>query len=141
MPTPMALGPFMFESLAFGYKGLRRDLQTNWAEVRVVGGLSRLQWTGGDSDSVDIDGVVFPHEFGGMATLAGVRAAALAGQPLPLVTLSGDIFGMHCIQGVSEDQSYHDAMGRPRMDVFQIKLRRYVGGGFSPLSIVASLFG
>ncbi|MCW4114731.1 phage tail protein [Aurantimonas sp. MSK8Z-1] len=141
MPIPMALGPFGFESLRFGYNGLGRDLSTRWADIQTVGGLDRLQWTGGEADTVTVDGVVFPEEFGGLASLAGVRAAALAGQVLPLVTLGGNVFGLYVIEGVSEDQSFHTASGLPRKDAFRIYLKRYTGTGFAPLSIVQALFG
>lgn len=141
MAIPMALGPYMFHSLRFGYRGLRRDLATRWADIQTVGGLNRLQWTGGDEDTTDIEGVIFPHEFGGLAALEGVRGAALAGTVLPLITLAGNVYGMHVVEGVSEDQSLHDALGRPRMDVFRLRLKRYAGGSFSPVSVVQTLFG
>lgn len=141
MAIPMALGPFMFHSLRFGYRGLRRDLSTKWADIETVGGLNRLQWTGGDSDVTDIEGVLFPHEFGGLAVLEGVRGAAQSGTVLPLITLAGNVYGLHVVEGVSEDQSFHDALGRARMDVYRLRLKRYAGGGFSPVSIVQSLFG
>jgi len=141
MPTPMALGPFGFESLSFGFHGIGRGLATPWASIATVGGLDRLQWTGGESDKVTIAGVVFPEEFGGLDSLEGVRSAARAGVVLPLVTLGGNVFGMYVIENVTEDQTHHDAHGRPRKDVFSIELKRYVGAGFSPISIVQSLFG
>jgi phage protein U len=137
----MALGPFMFESLDFGYDGVRRNLSTQWADIQTVGGLNRLQWTGGDDDTVDVEGVIFPHEFGGLATLEGVRGAAAAGTVLPLVTLGGNVYGLYVIEGVSEDQSFHDETGRPRKDVFRIRLKRYTGGKDPPPSVVATLFG
>lgn len=141
MTTPMALGPFAFESLAFGFNSISRDLSTPWAAIQTVGGLDRLQWTGGESDKVTIHGVVFPEEFGGLDSLEGVRSAARAGTVLPLVTLGGNVFGLYVIEGVSEDQSFHDAAGRPRKDVYAIDLKRYSGSTFSPISIVQSLFG
>lgn len=141
MAIPMCLGPFMFHSLRFGYNGLGRELSTRWADVATVGGLNRMQWTGGDDDLTTIEGVLFPHEFGGLAVLEGLRAAAMAGSVLPLITLSGNVYGLHVIEGVSEDQTYHTAMGLPRMDVFRIQLRRYMGGNFSPVSVIQSLFG
>lgn len=141
MAVPMALGPHMFHSLRFGYKGLRRDLSSRWADIQTVGGLNRLQWTGGDDDTVSIEGVIFPHEFGGLSVLEGLRASAAAGEVLPLVTLGGNVYGLHVIEGVSEDQSFHDQLGRPRMDAYRLRLKRYTGGSFSPLSIVTTLFG
>lgn len=141
MAVPMCLGPFMFHSLSFGYNGLRRDLSTKWADVQTVGGLNRLQWTGGDDDTTQIDGVLFPHEFGGLAVLEGLRSAALSGTVLPLLTLAGNVYGLHVIEGISEDQTYHSRFGQPQMDVFSIQLKSYTGGNFSPVSIVQSLFG
>jgi phage protein U len=32
---------------------------------------------------------------------------------LPLITLAGNVYGLHVIEGVSEDQSFHDALGHP----------------------------
>lgn len=141
MATPMALGPFMFHSLRFGYNGIRRELSTRWADIPTVGGLNRLQWTGGDEDTVDIEGVIFPHEFGGLSVLEGLRSASASGEVLPLITLAGNVYGLHVIEGISEDQSFHDALGRPSKDVFRLRLKRYAGGSFSPLSIVTTLFG
>lgn len=141
MPTPMALGPFAFESLSFGFYGVSRDLATPWASIQTVGGLDRLQWTGGESDKVTIVGVVFPEEFGGLDSLEGVRSAARSGAVVPLVTLGGNVYGLYVIEAVNEDQSYHDANGRPRRDVYSIDLKRYVGNSFSPISIIQSLFG
>lgn len=141
MAIPMALGPFMFHSLRAGYRSLGRDLSTRWADIQTVGGLNRLQWTGGDDDTVMIEGVMFPEEFGGLATLEGIRNAALSGAVLPLITLAGNVFGMYVVEMVSEDQSFHDSLGRPRKDVFRIGLKRFPGNGFSPMSILTSLFG
>ena len=141
MAIPMALGPFMFHSLRFGYSGLRRDLSTRWADIATVGGLNRMQWTGGDDDFVGIEGVMFPHEFGGLASLDGIRGAAQAGTVLPLITLAGNVYGMHVVEGVAEDQSFHDRLGLPRKDVYRLQLRRYTGSGFAPISVVQTLFG
>jgi phage protein U len=142
MTSPMALGPFFFHSERFGYRTLGRDLSTRWAELQTVGGLNQIQWTGGDDDVVYIEGVIFPEEFGGLAMLEGLRAAAKAGMVLPLVTLSGDVRDcLYVIEGIAEDQSYHDARGIPRKDVYRIRLRHYPGGKMSAFSIVQSLFG
>ncbi|HMR62284.1 phage tail protein, partial [Amaricoccus sp.] len=105
MAIPMALGPFMFHSLRFGFNGVGRDLSTRWASIQTVGGLNRLQWTGGDEDTVLIEGVLFPEEFGGLSSLEGIRGAAQSGLVLPLITLGGNVYGMHVVEMVSEDQS------------------------------------
>jgi len=88
-----------------------------------------------------IEGVLFPEEFGGLSSLEGIRGAAQSGLVLPLITLGGNVYGMHVVEMVSEDQSFHDRLGRPRKDVFRIGLKRYAGGGFSLISVVQTLFG
>ncbi|MDQ0510872.1 phage tail protein [Ancylobacter amanitiformis] len=141
MPVPMALGPFMFESLSFGFNGLKRDLDVQWASNQVLGSLDLLQWMGGSGDAVTIEGVIFPEEFGGLGTMEGLRAMSIGGAVLPLVSLAGNVYGLHVVTSVGEDQSYHDRYGMPRMNVFRIGLRRFAGGSFSPVSIAGALFG
>ncbi len=96
-PVTMALGPFMFRAHGFGYTGVGRKLDTTWAEIETAGRLNALQWTGPRSEVVTINGVLFPQEFGGAATLEGVRLAAKSGMPLMLVSLGG--------QGVRQSRS------------------------------------
>lgn len=142
MAIPMAFGPFMFHATRFGYHGIGRDLSTRWADIQTVGGLNSIQWTGGDDDTVLIEGVIFPKEFGGLAVLESIRGAATSGMVLPLITLAGNVYGMHVVEMVSEDQSFHDEFGMPRKNAFRLGLKRYPGGSdFSPISIVQTLFG
>ncbi|AUQ65157.1 phage tail protein [Phaeobacter inhibens] len=94
-PVTMALGPFMFRAHGFGYTGVGRKLDTTWAELETAGLLNTLQWTGPRSETVTINGVLFPRELGGATTLEGVRLAAKSGTPLMLVPLGGKVFGSH----------------------------------------------
>lgn len=139
-PVVAALGAFAFEAHGFGLTDITRSTKTNWASVQVAGGMDRLQWTGGESDSVTIKGVVFPHIFGGLTALAGIRAAAEAGQPLMFVNLAGQIFGLHVIEGVDEDRSLLDANGLPMRDAYTLTLKRFPGGDWSPQSVLVGLF-
>ncbi len=143
-PVTLALGPFVFESHGFGFTDLRRRTSTRWAEMQVAGGLNPSQWTGGDGQVETIRGVLFPHEFGGTATLEGLTQASIAGQVLPLVSLGGDvrnIFDMWFIEGIDDDHDFVDAFGRPMREAYRIDIKAYQGGGigFSPLSILSFL--
>lgn len=141
-PVVLALGPFAFESHGFGFTDRRRSTGTRWAEIPVAGGLNPSQWTGGDGQIETIRGVVFPHEFGGLASLAGITQAAIDGRVLPLVSLSGDasnIFDMWFIEVIDEDHAFVDRYGRPMRDAYSIGLKAYQGGrgvGFDPLSVL-----
>lgn len=142
MPGPViaTLGPYAFEAHGFGLTDVGRSLKTPWTRVPVAGGLDRLQWMGGESDEVTIRGVLFPHIFGGLASLAGIRDAAENGQPLPLVNLGGQIFGLHVVEAIDEDRGFHDRDGLPMRDAYTLNLKRYPGGSFSPISVIVGLF-
>lgn len=127
-PTPIALGGFAFEALGFGMGELTRDLQTPWSELETAMRFDALHWTGPKSDSVTIKGVLFPEEFGGEESLAGIAAAAKSGMPMMLVTGAGDIGGLFVVTSVSQDWSYIDANGAPRRDAYAIQMKRYEDG-------------
>ncbi|MFT0892963.1 phage tail protein [Pseudochelatococcus sp. G4_1912] len=128
-PVSMSLGPYAFEAHGFGYTDVTRNLDTSWASIEVVDRFEALQWTGPKSEGMSIRGVLFPHEFGGDASLEGLRAAAISGEPLMLVSLDGGIFGMQVINGISEDRAFMDHLGRPRKNAWSIDLRRYEEAG------------
>ncbi|MFV0384872.1 phage tail protein [Paracoccus sp. (in: a-proteobacteria)] len=137
-PVTMALGPFMFRAHGFGYSGVGRKLDTTWAEIETAGRLNALQWIGPRTETVTIEGVLFPREFGGDATLDAVRLAAKSGVPLMLVSLGGRIFGSHAIQKIDEDRAFHDRYGTPGRTAFSIEVRR-LGAGFSLLSLFGGI--
>jgi phage protein U len=129
----MALGPFMFRAHGFGYTDVSRKLDTTWAEIETAGRLNALQWTGPRSETITINGVLFPNEWGGSSTLEGVRLAAKNGIPLMLVSLGGLVFGSHAIQKVDEDRTVHDRLGTPGRNAYAIEVKR-IGSGISLLS-------
>jgi hypothetical protein len=139
-PVVAALGAFAFEAHGFGLTELARSTRTEWAAIQVAGGMDRLQWTGGESDTLSIKGVLFPETFGGLASLNGIRDAAMAGTPLMFVNYAGQIFGLHVIESIDEDRSLLDRNGLPRRDAYTLNLRRYQGGDFSPQSVLIGLF-
>lgn len=142
----MSLGPFAFEAIGFGYDGIQRRTMTPWADIEVAQTLNGQQWTGPEREEVTIKGVLFSAEFGGQASLDGIREAALTGEPMMFV--SGDaneglIYGFFTIHGVEEDRTYIDARGQARRNAYSIKLVRYEGAppGPSPLGSFLQLFG
>lgn len=138
-PVVAALGPFAFEAHGFGLTDISRSTDTGWASIQVAGGMNRLQWTGGDSDSLTITGVLFPQAFGGLASLTGLRATAEAGQPLMFVNLAGQIFGMYVVENISEERALLDRNGLPLRDAYTIKLKKYIGGDAG--NLVSALIG
>lgn len=139
-PSPMILGSYAFRGLGFSFKGQGRELETPWAELEVASRMDALQWTGPKSDAFSIRGAIFDEAFGGQASLDGIRAAAIAGRPLMLVTRAGRVHGLHVVFGVSEDREYINAGGQARMNSYEIKLRKYASTGGIIGAILGSLF-
>ena len=109
----MCLGPYMFHPTRFGYNKLDHGLSTNWAEIAIVGGLNVEQWTGGQTDKIIINGIIFPEEFGGLSTLKARQLAALSGTIFPLIILDGTVYGNFRIDSIEEDQRFHNSYGVP----------------------------
>lgn len=128
-PSPMALGPYAFRGLGFGFEEQSREIDTPWAELNVVGRMDALHWTGPKSESFGISGVIFEEAFGGQASLDGIRAAATTGLPLMLVTGAGRVHGLHVVFGIHEDRSHIRSDGMARMNAYEIRLRKYTPGG------------
>jgi phage protein U len=141
----MALGPFAFEAIGFGYDGVSRKVQTPWADVQVAQSLNQQQWTGPTSEEITIKGVLFPAEFGGQSSLSGIVSAAMGGTPLMLVSGDADeglIHGTFTIQSVDEDRSSHNNRGTARRNAYTISLKRYADGdpaGFDLSGAIGSI--
>lgn len=139
-PVTMTLGPFAFESHGFGFTDLGRDLDTQWTEVKVAQDWDALQWLGPGKEEAEIRGVLFPERFGGLTQLSGIRSLAISGQPMPLISLGGNVFGLFVVIGLKEDQDLFNAAGTPRQDKYSIRLRRYPGLGLSTVTSAIRLF-
>lgn len=125
-PKIMSLGPFVFEAIGFGFNGRQSVVDTPWVQTPVAGGPDQLQWLGGRSTTLTISGVLF-SEFGGQASLEGIKAAAENGIPLPLVSLGNfpfNVFGLYVVTRVSEDEEFIDDRGRARMNAYDIALHK-----------------
>lgn len=124
----MALGPYAFEALGFGYQDVTRRIDTRWADIPVAQTLNQQQWTGPTSEEVVIKGVLFNEEFGGQGSLDGLSAAAQSGTPMLYISGSaaeGLIHGFYTIQNIEEDRSYHDRFGRAWRNAYSINLKKY----------------
>jgi phage tail protein len=143
-PIIASLGPFAFEAHGFGLTDIGRGLKTPWAAINVPGGMDRLQWLGGDSETVKIKGVLFPREFGGLDSLAGIRSLAEAGTPMHLIQRMGftvgNIISLFVVEAVDDGQSFIGPDGIPMRNTYSLGLKRVAGGSFSFQSVLQGLF-
>lgn len=139
MTALLALGPHIFEILPLNYQRLERETNAVWASVPRFGAEAARQFTGLGDDSFRIDGLLFPHEFGGRAEYEAIRATQRSGLPVMMAGLGTAtavrIFGLVVILNVSDEQTHIGRDGQGRVLSFSIELAPYGGilggiGGF-----------
>lgn len=67
------------------YESLSRDSIYNWISAPRLSRRPAMQFTGIGEESVQVEGRLYPHHFGGLSTIAMLRQAAEAGKPYDLV--------------------------------------------------------
>ena len=121
----MILGVYRFAISSAAFQILRRQSEYRWQEVNRIGTDPALQFTGFGAETIDLDGVIYPHFKGGLRQVTLMRAEAGLGKPLFLISGNGNAFGKWCIVKISENQSSFMKDGAPLKIEFSISLKRY----------------
>lgn len=122
------LGDFMFSIDTAAFQALQRRSSYGWNAVDRIGRKPARQFSGAGSDTITINGVIYPHYRGGLGQVARMRALAGDGEPLPLIYCAervGQYLGRWCILEISEDRSFFFDNGAPRKIEFSISLGEY----------------
>lgn len=67
------------------FDSFSRDTNFTWTEQQRVQRDPAQQFTGPGSDNITVDGILYPHMFGGPATLEQLRIIGTMGQPHPII--------------------------------------------------------
>ncbi len=122
----MILGVYRFViKNAFAYQTLKRQSNYKWQEVNRIGSNPALQFTGFGVETIELEGVIYPHFKGGLKQVTLMRAQAGLGKPLFLISGNGFAFGRWCITNITENQSNFLSDGSPRKIEFSLTLKRY----------------
>lgn len=127
---PMALGAFNFAVNGATHQKISRTAPFRWEAVNRVGAKPALQYTGPGVQTMDLDGVIYPHFRGGLRQVELMRAQAGLGLPMMMVDGLGWVFDQWVITKVSETSSYLMADGAARKIEFQMSLSAYGGDLF-----------
>lgn len=122
------LGDFVFSINTAPFQELGRSSTYDWQEVDRIGRKPARQFTGPGSDTITLQGVIYPHYRGGLGQIARMRAMAGRGEPLPFIYCServGQYLGQWCILSINEDRSVFLSQGAPRKIQFSITLGEY----------------
>jgi phage protein U len=121
----MILGIYRFAINNAAYQTLKRQSEYRWHEINRIGANPALQFTGFGVETIDLEGVIYPHFKGGLRQVTLMRAEAGVGKPLMLISGNGNAFGRWCIVKISENQSVFMKDGAPLKIEFSISLKRY----------------
>ncbi len=129
----MQLGGYRFSVSTAAYARLSRSNAYRWAEQQRIGAHDALQFTGYGSETLDLQGAIYPFYRGGLGQVDGMRADARAARALFLISGLGRILGRFVILQVDEEQSAFAEGGAPRRIDFSLRLRAYRQGGLGGL--------
>lgn len=124
----MQLGFFQFSLDNAAYQRLSRSAEYRWARQARIGTNDALQFTGLGPETVELEGVIYPHFRGGLKQIDKMRTQASLGLPLPLVSGIGRVLGLWVVEGVAEGQEVFASQGIPHRQEFTMRMARYDGG-------------
>lgn len=132
----MQLGFFQFSLDNAAYQRLSRSTEYRWAGQPRLGTNDALQFTGLGADTIEFEGVIYPHFRGGLKQLDKMRNQASIGVPLSLVSGLGKVLGLWVVEAISEGQEVFAAQGVPHRQDFTMRITRYDGGARSLLRFI-----
>lgn len=121
----MMLGEYRFCINTAAYQTLTRTTEYNWESQKRLNSEPALQFMCAGSDSININGIIYPQFKGGLEQVSAMRGAAGSGKPLMLVSGNGEVFGRWCITNVSETQTGFYKNGIPQKISFALTLAKY----------------
>lgn len=124
----MMLGAYRFSVSSAAYQQLTRVTGYRWARQECIGTNDALQFTGRAPETIELTGVVFPAVNGSTRQPDLMRLQASLGLPLPLITGTGAVLGLWCVEEIRETQSTFVRGGAPAKQEFTMRLTRYDGG-------------
>lgn len=121
----MSLGDYRFSVATAAYQSLRRAVEYRWPAQERVGRRPARQFTGIGNDTIEIEGVIYPHYRGGLYQVEQMREMAGQGKPQILTDGTGRVWGKWCIERIEETGSLCHADGTPRKIEFRVSLGHY----------------
>lgn len=118
----MSLGVYEFSLNTAAYQTLRRENSWRWASVPRLGGKAKQQFLGPNNETIELQGTIYPHEFGSADQVEQMEVVASTGEPQLLVDGLGFVWGYYCITRISEDRSVLFSNGLPRKIEFSLSL-------------------
>ncbi|MGI9278207.1 MAG: phage tail protein [Endozoicomonas sp.] len=123
----LALGEYRFSVATAALQELERTSEWRWADKDVIQGKPQSDFIGPGLDTLELNGVIFPHFRGGLGQVDAMRAEANKGAPLRLVLGTGQDMGLWTIRRIQETQRRLYDRGIPLKVEFRLSLKEYRG--------------
>lgn len=143
------------------FDSLQRDTNFTWPAQQRVNRDPAHQFTGPGEDNVTIDGILYPHLFGGQSTLEQLRALGRAGAPHPLIRYTTNVGftaagpspdgayiaaayvlpSTWVLKRVQHKETFINSQGKTDRIEFTLEFSRYGDDGFNSLQIGGGGFG
>lgn len=124
-PVMMQLGSYQFGLSTAAYQELMRRSGYRWASQDRFGQSPARQYTGPETETIELSGVIYAEFRGGTGQLSEIRALAAKGLPQRLIDGTGRMMGRWVIESVEETQSTFAAKGYPRKQEFTLHISSF----------------
>ena len=121
----LALGDFRFSINTCAYQQLKQTSSYNWHTQNTIGGRPIHQCTGASPETIELEGVIYPHYKGGLHQIQNMRNQANRMQPLTMVSGNGDVLGRWVIKQVEETSSNFTSNGKAQKLTFRLQLEKF----------------
>ena len=121
----LALGNYRFSIDTATYETFRQSTSYRWPSQARLGQVPARQFVGLGDESIELNGVIYPHYAGGFDQLADLKTEAQQGEPLLLTDGLGRVWGQWVVLGIQEEKSFLFANGTPRKLTFTLNIALY----------------
>lgn len=135
----MCLGQFVFGINSLSYQQLQRQTNWRWASSNRVGQRPARQYAGPGDDTLTMSGWIAPELAGDRTSLDRLRVMGAAGEPYVLVDMTGTVFGLWVIEGISETGTLFRIDGKARRIEFSMTLNRVDDDQIDQLGLINSV--
>ncbi len=120
----MVYGMFVFELKTVPYQQLQQSKQWRHVKNERINRSAKWQYIGAGDDQITLSGVLYPEITGGEVSLAVLDTQAYTGRPWPLISGTGQIYGMYVITQIQTTGTEFDQYGSAKKIEFSLSFQR-----------------
>ncbi len=120
----MVYGLFVFELRTAPFQRVTHSKTWRHVKNERIARSAAWQYIGAGDDQITLDGVLYPEITGGNLSLTALTSAGYTGQPWPLISGAGQIYGMYVLTGLDVTRQEFSRYGEARKMEFSLSLQR-----------------